>query len=45
MLITSVLSALQHWLRYHETLRELSRLYDRVLNAVGIHRSDIADMA
>ena len=45
MFITSILSALQRWLRYRETLRELSRLSDRELNDLGIHRSDIAGVA
>jgi uncharacterized protein YjiS (DUF1127 family) len=45
MFITSILSAVHRWLRYRNTLQELSRLTDRELNDLGIHRSDIAGVA
>jgi uncharacterized protein YjiS (DUF1127 family) len=45
MFLSTLLSALHRWLRYRETLRELSRLTDRELHDLGIHRSDIPDVA
>jgi uncharacterized protein YjiS (DUF1127 family) len=45
MFITSILSAVHRWLRYRETLRELSRLSHRELDDLGIHRSDISGVA
>ncbi len=33
------------WRRYHETLRELSRLDDRELDDIGIARRDIPSIA
>ena len=45
MFLSSILSALHRWLRYRDTFQELSRLTDRELNDLGIHRSDIADVA
>lgn len=45
MFITSILSAVHRWLRYRNTLQELSRLTDRELNDLGIRRSDIAGVA
>jgi uncharacterized protein YjiS (DUF1127 family) len=45
MFLSSILSAVHRWLRYRETLRELSRLSDRELNDLGIHRSDIPGVA
>ena len=45
MFLSSILSALHRWLRYRNTLQELSRLSDRELNDLGIHRSDISGVA
>jgi uncharacterized protein YjiS (DUF1127 family) len=45
MLLSTILSAIQRWLRYRDTLRELSRLSDRQLDDLGIHRSDIPGVA
>jgi uncharacterized protein YjiS (DUF1127 family) len=45
MFITSILAAVHRWLRYRGTLQELSRLTDRELNDLGIHRSDIPGVA
>jgi uncharacterized protein YjiS (DUF1127 family) len=45
MFLSSPLAALHRWLRYRNTLQELSRLSDRELDDLGIHRGDISDVA
>lgn len=45
MLLSNILSAIYRWLRYRDTIRELSRLSDRQLDDLGIHRSDIPGVA
>lgn len=35
----------RNWRRYRETVNELSRLSNRELNDLGIHRADIAAVA
>jgi uncharacterized protein YjiS (DUF1127 family) len=45
MFLSSLLAAFHRWLRYRNTLQELSRLTDRELNDLGIHRSDIPGVA
>lgn len=41
MFITYLLARYRAWLRYRETVNELSRLSDRELADVGINRYDI----
>jgi uncharacterized protein YjiS (DUF1127 family) len=41
MLVTYILSQIRAYLRYRETVRELSQLNDRELNDLGIVRYDI----
>jgi uncharacterized protein YjiS (DUF1127 family) len=43
--VSLILSRWRDWLRYRETLRELSRLTDRELDDVGVSRSDIPHVA
>jgi uncharacterized protein YjiS (DUF1127 family) len=45
MFLSSLLSAPHRWLRYRNTLQEPSRLTDRELNDLGIHRGDISGVA
>jgi uncharacterized protein YjiS (DUF1127 family) len=45
MFITTLLAHLRAWLRYRETVRELSRLTNRELNDLGIRRSEIETIA
>ncbi|MGL4727245.1 MAG: DUF1127 domain-containing protein [Bosea sp. (in: a-proteobacteria)] len=45
MFITTLLANLRSWLRYRETVRELSRLTNRELNDLGIHRGEIESIA
>ncbi len=45
MFLSSLLAGINRWLRYHETVRELSSLSDRELDDLGINRSDIRAVA
>jgi uncharacterized protein YjiS (DUF1127 family) len=45
MFVTYILSQIRAYLRYHETVRELSRLNDRELDDLGISRFQIASVA
>lgn len=45
MFVTLILSRIAAWLRYRETVRELSRLTDRDLADVGVSRAEIAAIA
>lgn len=45
MFVTTFLAKLRSWLRYRETIRELSRLSDRELEDLGINRSEIEIVA
>jgi uncharacterized protein YjiS (DUF1127 family) len=45
MFIASLISKVQSYLRYRETVRELSKLTDRELDDLGIVRGEIADIA
>lgn len=45
MFLSSILAGINRWFRYRSTLRELSGLSDHELRDLGIHRSDIADVA
>jgi uncharacterized protein YjiS (DUF1127 family) len=45
MFITTMLAGLRNWLRYRETIRELSRLSDRELDDLGIARGEIDSIA
>ena len=41
MFVTYILSQIRAYMRYRETVRELSQLSDRELNDLGIVRYDI----
>lgn len=45
MFLSTLLSGLNRWLRYRDTVRQLSRLSDRELSDLGIHRGDIQVVA
>jgi uncharacterized protein YjiS (DUF1127 family) len=45
MFVTTFLAKLRAWLRYRETISELSRLTDRELDDLGISRSEIEIIA
>jgi uncharacterized protein YjiS (DUF1127 family) len=45
MFLSSILAGINRWLRYRETVRQLSGLTDRELNDLGISRSDISAVA
>lgn len=45
MFVTTLLAKLRAWLRYRETISELSRLSDRELYDLGIDRSEIETVA
>ena len=45
MFVTSILSQIRAYLRYRETVRELSQLSDRELDDLGISRFQIASVA
>jgi uncharacterized protein YjiS (DUF1127 family) len=43
--VASIIAKIQSYLRYRETIRELSKLSDRELDDLGIVRSNITDIA
>jgi uncharacterized protein YjiS (DUF1127 family) len=45
MVLSTLLSGINRWRRYRETVRQLSDLSDRELKDLGISRSDIASVA
>ena len=45
MLLTNLIRLLRRWRRYHQSVRELSRLDDRELADIGVSRGDIAHVA
>jgi uncharacterized protein YjiS (DUF1127 family) len=45
MFLSTLLSGVSRWFRYRDTVRQLSRLSDRELDDLGIHRSDISAVA
>ncbi len=45
MFLSSIVAGINRWLRYHETVRELSCLSDHELDDLGINRSDIRAVA
>ncbi|MFC7398852.1 DUF1127 domain-containing protein [Chelatococcus sp. GCM10030263] len=45
MIVTHILARIRSWLRYRETVRELSRLSDRELSDLGLARWDIPFIA
>ena len=45
MFVTTLLAKIRAWLRYRETIAELSRLSDRELEDLGIHRGEIESVA
>ncbi|MGA2128109.1 MAG: DUF1127 domain-containing protein [Xanthobacteraceae bacterium] len=45
MLVSKLVRLFRAWLRYDESVRELSRLSDRELADIGISRSEIGTVA
>lgn len=45
MFLSTLLAVFNRWLRYHDTVRQLSRLSDYELKDLGIRRSDIPAVA
>jgi uncharacterized protein YjiS (DUF1127 family) len=45
MFVTMILSRVRAYLRYRETVRELSRLSDHELGDIGVNRSEIDAIA
>ncbi len=45
MFLSTLIAGFNRWLRYRETVRELSGLTNRELNDLGIRRSDITAVA
>jgi uncharacterized protein YjiS (DUF1127 family) len=45
MFMSLILNKVRAWLVYRETVRELQSLSERELADLGVHRSDIRDIA
>lgn len=45
MFVTMIAAKIRSYLRYRETVRELSRLTDRELDDLGLSRSEISFIA
>lgn len=45
MFLATLIAKFHTWLRYRDTVRELSRLNDRELDDLGISRGDIEAVA
>ncbi len=45
MFLAVLFSSLRRWLRYRETMRQLSRLNDRELSDIGVNRSNLSTIA
>ena len=45
MILTALIARIQTWLRYRRNVEVLSRLSDRELSDIGIHRSSIDQVA
>ena len=45
MFLSTLLAGVSRWLRYRDTVRQLSGLTDRELSDLGIHRGDIHTIA
>ena len=45
MFITNIVRLIRAWRRYHQSVRELSRLDDRELADIGINRAEIPAVA
>ncbi|MGD9845159.1 MAG: DUF1127 domain-containing protein [Variibacter sp.] len=45
MILTNLIRLVRSWRRYHQSVRELSRLDDRELADIGLSRSDIPHVA
>jgi uncharacterized protein YjiS (DUF1127 family) len=45
MFLSTLLAGISRWFQYRDTLRQLSRLTDRELSDLGIHRGDIRAVA
>ncbi|HYF56760.1 MAG TPA: DUF1127 domain-containing protein [Salinarimonas sp.] len=45
MFVTMILARIRAYLRYRETVQELSRLTDRELDDIGLSRSEIDTVA
>ncbi len=45
MFLSTLIAGFNRWLRYRETVRELSGLTNRELKDLGIQRSDITTVA
>ncbi len=45
MFLSTLLAGVSRWLRYRDTVRQLSRLTDHELSDLGIHRGDIRAVA
>jgi uncharacterized protein YjiS (DUF1127 family) len=45
MFIAAIIARFNAWVRYRDTMRQLSRLSDRELDDLGITRSEIGQVA